>query len=349
MSTETVATEPPDAGPPPDATRKRFVIPERFFTLQSYVALALVFLLSVIISPRRDGQILFLDTDNLLDVLRQVSEIGIIAVGMTFVILVAGIDLSVGAVLGLASTGVASLLVADGYGLLPAVLLVLFIGLMFGAVQGTLTTFLGIQAFIVTLAGMQVARGLARIWSDGQVIGISYDGGAGSVPSSFELLDSHTFNGTVPIPALIFVAVGVIALLVVRYTVFARHVYAIGGNERAARLSGIPVARVKITVFAVAGLLAALAGIIHAGQYNQGDPNAGIEYELDAIAAVVIGGTSLMGGVGSVAGTLAGALLLGILNNILLLKNIDSDIQLLIKGVIIVAAAGIQVFRTQRR
>lgn len=349
MSTETVATEPPEAGPPPDPKRKRFVIPERFFTLQSYVALALVFALSILISPRRDGDILFLDTDNLLDILRQVSEIGIIAVGMTFVILIAGIDLSVGAVLGLASTGVASLLVFDGYGVLPAVLLVLFIGLCFGAVQGTLTTFLGVQAFIVTLAGMQVARGLARIWSDGQVIAISYGSGEGTVPDSFELLDSRTFNGTVPIPAIIFIVVGVVALLVVRYTVFARHVYAIGGNERAARLSGIPVARIKVTVFAVAGLLAALAGIIHAGQYNQGSPNDGIEYELDAIAAVVIGGTSLMGGVGSVAGTLAGALLLGILNNILLLKNIDADVQLLIKGVIIVAAAGIQVFRTQQR
>ena len=348
MTTETVASSPtpPEPG---GKTKRRFVIPERFFTLQSYVALALVFILSIAISPRRSGEILFLDTDNLLEILRQVSEIGIIAVGMTFVILVAGIDLSVGAVLGLASTGVASLLVADGYGVLPAVLLVLFIGLVFGAIQGALTTFLGIQAFIVTLAGMQVARGLARIWSDGQVIGISYGGGKGTVPDSFELLDSRTFNGTIPIPALIFVAVAIIALLVVRYTVFARHVYAIGGNERAARLSGIPVARVKITVFAIAGLLSALAGIIHAGQYNQGDPNAGIEYELDAIAAVVIGGTSLMGGVGSVAGTLAGALMLGILNNILLLKNIDSDVQLLIKGLIIVAAAGIQVFRPQQR
>lgn len=350
MSTETVAADPKPPEPGPDGTkRRRFVIPERFFTLQSYVALVIVFALSVAISPRRDGEILFLDPDNLLEVLRQVSEIGIIAVGMTFVILIAGIDLSVGAVLGLASTGVASLLVFDGYGMLPAVLVILLIGLAFGAVQGTLTTFLGIQAFIVTLAGMQVARGLARIWSDGQVIGIAYGEGEGAVPDSFALLDSRTFNGTIPIPALIFVGVAIIALLVVRYTVFARHVYAIGGNERAARLSGIPVARVKITVFAIAGLLSALAGIIHAGQYNQGDPNAGIEYELDAIAAVVIGGTSLMGGVGSVAGTLAGALLLGILNNILLLKNIDSDIQLLIKGLIIVAAAGIQVFRPKQR
>lgn len=328
--------------------KRRFYIPEKFFAFQSYVALLLVFVAAVIFSPRRGGEIVFLNSENLLNVVRATSEIGIIAIGMTFVILIGGIDLSVGAVLGLSATGVASLLMVNDMGVLPAVVIVLAIGLVFGAAQGLITAKLGIQAFIVTLAGLQIARGLARIWSGGQGVPLAYGDGPGLAPETFALLNSRTFNGTVPIPALIFLGVAVIALLVVRNTVFARHVYALGGNERAARLSGVPVTRIKVAVFAIAGFLSALAGIVQAGQLNQGSPNAGIGYELDVIAAVVIGGTSLMGGVGTVAGTIAGALLLGILNNILALNNIDSNIQLLVKGVIIIVAAGIQAFRTRK-
>jgi len=332
-----------------DPARRRFAIPERFFRLQSYLGLVLVFVAAIIFSPRRSGDVVFLEPENLLNIVRATSEIGIIAVGMTFVILVGGIDLSVGAVLGLAATGTASLLMVSNYGVVATVGLILVLGLIFGATQGYLSARLGIQAFIVTLAGMQVARGLARIWSGGQGIPLAYGDGAGLAPTSFGLLNARTFNGTVPIPALIFVGVCIIAVLVMRHTVFARHVYAIGGNERAARLSGVPVMRVKIAVFAICGLLAALAGIIHAGQLNQGSPNDGVGWELDAIAAVVIGGTSLMGGVGTVTGTVAGALLIGTLNNVLALNNIDSNIQLLITGVIIVTAAGAQAFRTQSK
>jgi ribose transport system permease protein len=149
----------------------------------------------------------------------------------------------------------------------------------------------------------------------------------------------------VPIPALIFLVVAALAVVLLRVSAFSRHVYAIGGNEKAARLSGVPVTRVKIAVFGICGLLAALAGIVHAGQLNFGAPNDGAMYELDAIAAVVIGGTSLMGGRGSVVGTVAGALLVGVLRNILALNNIDSNIQLLIIGLVIVLAAGLQRLR----
>jgi ribose transport system permease protein len=149
----------------------------------------------------------------------------------------------------------------------------------------------------------------------------------------------------VPVPALIFVVVAVLAILFLRGSAFSRHVYAIGGNEKAARLSGVPVTRVKIIVFGISGFLAALAGIIHAGQLNQGSPNDGSTYELDAIAAVVVGGTSLSGGRGSVLGTVAGALLLGVLNNILALNSVDPNVQLLIKGLVIVVAAGLQGLR----
>ncbi|GHE86780.1 hypothetical protein GCM10017786_17870 [Amycolatopsis deserti] len=247
--------------------------------------------------------------------------------------------------LGLASVGVAVLLTENDLGLVPAVALVLAIGLGFGLLQGFAITSFGIQAFIVTLAGMQIARGLARIWSGGQGVSITYGGGPGQAPETFSLLGERTFNGLVPIPALIFLVVAALAVVLLRVSAFSRHVYAIGGNEKAARLSGVPVKRVKIIVFGLCGLLAALAGIVHAGQLNFGGPNDGAMYELDAIAAVVIGGTSLMGGRGSVVGTVAGALLVGVLRNILGLNNVDSNVQLLVIGLVIVLAAGLQRLR----
>jgi len=307
--------------------------------------LVAVFAFAVAFSPSRNGELLFLSSENLFNVVRAVSEIGIIAVGMTFVVLIGGIDLSVGAMVGLAAVGSAVLLVGDDAGLVPTVALVLLIGLGFGLLQGIASAVFGIQAFIVTLAGLQIARGFARIWSGGQGVAIAYGDGPGEAPVAFSLLGERTFDGLVPIPALIFVAVAAAAVLFLRGSAFSRHVYAIGGNEKAAHLSGVPVTRVKIIVFGVCGLLAALAGIVHAGQLNQGSPNDGAGYELDAIAAVVVGGTSLAGGRGSVAGTVAGALLLGVLNNILALRGVDTNIQLLIKGLVIVVAAGLQRLR----
>ncbi|MFC0108194.1 ABC transporter permease [Kibdelosporangium aridum] len=315
------------------------------FRFQSLFGLVAVFIAAIVFSPSRNGELLFLTSDNLFNVVRAVSEIGIIAVGMTFVILIGGIDLSVGAMLGLAAVGSAVLLVENDFGLIPTVLIVLAVGLVFGLLQGVASALFSIQAFIVTLAGLQIARGLARIWSGGQGVAIAYGDGPGEAPVAFSLLGERTFNGLVPIPALIFVVVAVLAILFLRGTAFSRHVYAIGGNEKAARLSGVPVTRVKIIVFGICGLLAALAGIIHAGQLNQGSPNDGLGYELDAIAAVVVGGTSLAGGRGSVVGTVAGALLLGVLNNILALNSVDTNVQLLIKGLVIVVAAGLQRLR----
>ncbi|HKS43797.1 MAG TPA: ABC transporter permease [Amycolatopsis sp.] len=315
------------------------------FRFQSLFGLVLVFVAAVLYSPHKNGQLLFLDSGNLFNVVRSISEIGILAVGMTLVILIGAIDLSVGAVLGLASVGTAALLVRDGLGVVPVVVIVLAIGLGFGLLQGVAIATFGIQAFIVTLAGMQIARGLARIWSGGQAIGITYGDRPGQAPVAFSLLGERTFGGLVPIPALIFIVVAALAVVLLRVSAFSRHVYAIGGNEKAARLSGVPVTRVKIAVFGICGLLAALAGIVHAGRLNFGGPNDGGGYELDAIAAVVIGGTSLTGGRGSVAGTVAGALLVGVLRNILALRNVDANIQLLVIGLVIVLAAGLQQLR----
>lgn len=342
--TEESTMETAGTAPSKDRMRRRVEI-SKIARAAAWIALLLVIIAAVVFSPRRGGDIVFLRPNNLLNVVRAISENGIIAIGMTFVILLGGIDLSVGAILGMGAVGVA-VLMTGGMGVAPAVIIVLMLGLFFGIVQGVLTAKIGLQAFIVTLAGMQVARGIARIWSGGQGVPIAYGEGPGTVPDSFALLNSRTFNGLVPIPALIFVFVAIVAILVMRYSTYARHLYAVGGNERAARLAGVPVLRVKVIAFAICGLLAALAGIIHAGQLNQGSPNDGIAYELDAIAAVVIGGTSLAGGVGAVSGTVAGALLLGVLNNILALNNIDSNIQLLIKGVIIVAAASVLTLRS---
>ncbi|WP_410674805.1 ABC transporter permease [Amycolatopsis sp. cmx-4-68] len=315
------------------------------FRFQSLFGLVLVLAAAIVFSPGHDGDLVFLSSENLFNVVRAIAEIGIIAVGMTFVILLGGIDLSVGAVLGLAAVGSAVLLVDDGFGVLPAVLVVLAAGLVFGLLQGIASAVFGIQAFIVTLAGLQVARGLARIWSGGQGVAIAYGDGPGEAPVAFSLLGERTFGGLVPIPAVIFAVVAVAAIVFLRTSAFARYVYAIGGNEKAARLSGVAVTRVKVLVYGLSGLLAALAGIIHAGQLNQGSPNDGSGYELDAIAAVVIGGTALSGGRGSVSGTVAGALLLGVLNNTLALNSVDPNVQLLIKGLVIVVAAGLQRLR----
>ncbi|WP_116206754.1 ABC transporter permease [Amycolatopsis circi] len=315
------------------------------FRFQSVFGLVLVFAAAIVFSPHRNGELVFLGSGNLFNVVRAISEIGIIAVGMTLVILVGGIDLSVGSVMGLASVGVALLLTSGGWGLVPGVLTILALGFGFGLLQGIASARFRIQSFIVTLAGMQIARGVARMWSGGEGVSITYGNGPGQAPVPFSLLGERTFGGVVPIPALFFVVVAALAVLVLRASAFSRHVYAIGGNEKAAMLSGVPVIRVKVLVFGLCGLLAALAGIVHAGQYNFGGPNDGTGYELNAIAAVVIGGTSLSGGRGSVSGTVAGALLVGVLDNILQLNDIDSNVQLIVVGVVIVLAAGLQRLR----
>ncbi|WP_409465548.1 ABC transporter permease [Amycolatopsis sp. GA6-003] len=315
------------------------------FRFQSVFGLVLVFAAAIVFSPHRDGELVFLGSGNLFNVVRAISEIGIIAVGMTLVILVGGIDLSVGSVMGLASVGVALLLTSGGWGLVPGLLAILALGFGFGLVQGIASARFRIQSFIVTLAGMQIARGIARMWSGGEGVSIAYGTGPGQAPVPFSLLGERTFGGVVPIPALFFVVVAALAVLVLRASAFSRHVYAIGGNEKAAVLSGVPVIRVKVLVFGLCGLLAALAGIVHAGQYNFGGPNDGTGYELNAIAAVVIGGTSLSGGRGSVSGTVAGALLVGVLDNILQLNDIDANVQLIVVGVVIVLAAGLQRLR----
>jgi ribose transport system permease protein len=309
---------------------------------QSVIGLVLVAIGGVIFSPRRHGVILFLAPDNIANIVRAVSETGIIAVGMTFVIITAGIDLSVGALLSLSSVLTATIMTTGGWNLISTLAVVVFVGAAFGATQGVISTRFRLEPFIVTLAGLQIARGLALVISGNQYINISYGDGPGLAPPVFSVLGDRLFNNTVPVATLVFLVVAAVATFVLNWTRFGRYVFAVGGNERAARLSGVPVTLVKVAVYGITGAVSAIAGIVHAGQFNFGSANDGTGYELTAIAAVVIGGTSLFGGAGSMIGTVAGAIMLGALANVLQLNNINAALQLLATGAIIVLAAVLQ-------
>ncbi len=313
---------------------------------QGYLGLVAVFVIGTIFAPQRDGVNLFVDVTNQMNILRYVAETGIIAIGMTLVILVAEIDLSVGAMLAFSATFTAYLLTGTGIGAVPAFLIVIVTGIVLGFINGTVTTGLRIPSFVVTLAMMSVARGLARLLFGGVAIPLLPISQGGAAPES-AFFFSQRIAGIFPVPALLMFAVAGLTGFALRYIPFGRHVYAVGGNPIAARLSGVRVDATKIAVFAISGALTALAAFVHAIQLNQGAPNDGNAYELNAIAAVVIGGTSLQGGIGSIAGSVAGAWMLGMIDNVLNLNNIESDVQLLIKGSLIVVAVAVQ--RLQRR
>lgn len=315
---------------------------------QSVIGLIVVVAGGIAFSPTRHGEILFLAPDNIANIVRAISETGIISLGMTFVIITGGIDLSVGAALGLASVLTATSMVNLGWGIVPTLVGVLCAGLAFGAIQGMISNRFRLEAFIVTLAGLQVARGLALVISHNQYINISYGDGPGLAPAAFSVLGDRFFDHTVPVATLVFLVLAVIATFMLNSTRFGRYIFAVGGNEKAARLSGIPVARVKTVVYAITGVCSAVAGIVHAGQFSFGSPNDGAGYELTAIAAVVIGGTSLFGGSGTMIGTIAGSIMLGALANILQLNNVNAALQLLATGAIIVVAAVLQALVARR-
>ena len=308
-------------------------------SLSGLVGLAAVLLLAIVTSPMRSGRPVFLDVGNLTDILRQVAEKGILAAGMTPVIISGGIDLSVGSVLALAATLTGSLLMGGGLGVWPALALVIAAGCLCGLLNGFVVTRWRIQPFIATLATMSAARGIARYVSGGAAIPLGF--GAGGAPESFRALAAPLMP-FVPVPAVLFlVSVGAVWLLMAR-TRAGRYLYAIGDSEQTARLAGVSVGLHKTTAYVLCAAMAALAGIIHCAQLEQGNPNDGVGYELDAIAAVVIGGTSLSGGVGTVGGTLVGTLIIGIINNSMGLNNVDANLQLILKGAIILAAVWLQ-------
>ena len=263
--------------------------------MQSVIALVIIFVVASTICIK-DGRNNFLDIRNLMNVLRAVSENGIIAIGMTIILILGDIDLSVGSVVGLISTGCAS---------------------------------------------MNIARGLARFWANGIGIPLAYGKGEGMAPPAFEVLQMRLW-GIIPVPAIIFIVLLIVFQIILSKTRFGRQVYAIGGNKNAAYLSGIKVDRIKIYAFMICAMLSSVAAMIHAAQISQGGPNEGQGYELNAVAACAIGGTSLAGGKGTVFGTLIGALILGMLDNVLGLKGVNSNLQLMVKGFLIIIAVFMQ-------
>jgi len=290
------------------------------------LGLLVLFVFSSIVSDT------FLTARNLLNVMRQVSINGIIAVGMTFVILTAGIDLSVGAILAMVGCLCAGLLKFGGLGFIPVLFIGLGAGLLIGGSNGLIITKGRIQPFIVTLATMTSIRGLAFLYTKGRPIVLGE-----KTPSALLFL-GEGYVGPIPVPVILFLAVLFLSSFILRRTILGRYVYAIGGNEEAARLSGINVDFYKIAVYSLSGLFVAVASIIAIGRLGVGNADLGLGYELNAIAAVVIGGTSLKGGMGTVEGTFIGAVILGILSNILNLLGVGSFLQQILKGVIIIIA-----------
>ena len=287
------------------------------------IVFAALFITAAILSPD------FLSARNLSNLLQQSALTGIIAIGMTLVILTAGIDLSVGSTAALSGMIVAILL--DGQVPIPfAILGALLVGLVVGLVMGALSAELRLPAFIVTLAGLVSIRGAAYITTDGKPVGQNF-------PEEFIFIGGG-YLGFFPVAGLIFIGITLLVGAVLRFTTFGEYVYAVGSNEEAARLSGVPVKAVQTVVFGFSGLLAALAGILLASRLTIAQPTAFQGAELDAIAAVVLGGTSLFGGRGGVSGTFIAVLLLTVLRNLFNLLGIGSFYQMVATGLILVLA-----------
>jgi ribose transport system permease protein len=285
--------------------------------------------------------------------LREISVLGILACGMTVVILSGGIDLAVGSLLALAAVSVARLTLQHGLGALAAVLIVLAIGALAGAVSGLLVARYRMQAFIATLAMMVFARGLAKLVAGGKKVTnyvVAEDGTATTVdlPALFGAIDQRVFGDNVSIVTLILIGCAALTWVTLDRFRIGRYVYAVGGNLEAARLSGVPVRASLIFAYALSGLMAAIAGICQAAQETHGDPETGAGYELDAIAMVVLGGTSLMGGRGGIGLTLIGMLTLGYLQKVLSLNAFSTEARLMLTGAILVGAVLFQRRLSQR-
>ncbi|PLR80585.1 ribose ABC transporter permease [Bacillus canaveralius] len=268
---------------------------------------------------------------NFLNIFRQVSINGLIAFGMTFVILTGGIDLSVGAILGLAGM-IMGIMISGGTPDVIAIPTVLAIGALLGLFNGVLISKVNLQAFIVTLATMTMYRGITMIVSDGiPAMGLT---------ANSPVLDFFSQGSVlgIPFPMIVFIVIFFILLVLLQNTVFGRGVYAIGGNEEVARLSSLPTTRIKTWVYVISGVMSALAGVILTSRLSSSQPTAGMGFELDAIAAVVIGGTSLAGGRGRLFGTFIGVLIIGVLNNGLNIIGVSAFYQQFIKGLVILLA-----------
>ena len=302
--------------------------------LKNYGILIAFFAICAIISVLSP---VFLAPNNIINVIRQTSIYGIIAVGMTFVILTGGIDLSVGSILAVSGAVCAGLIHAQ-LPLAAVIAAALGVGIAFGVFNGLFITLGKITPFVVTLGMMGIARGITLIYTNGYPIS--------GLPEDFRFVGSGYLFG-LPIPVLIFIAVVLVAHFVLTQTRMGRYTYAIGGNEAAVRLSGINANFYKALAYVIAGATAGLSSVILTARLNSAEPVAGNGYELDVIAAVVIGGTSLSGGRGSIWGTFIGALMIGVINNGMNLLGISSYFQLVVKGFIIIGAVWLDRLRDE--
>lgn len=271
----------------------------------------------------------FLTVPNLINLIRQISINGILAIGVTHVLLTGGVDLSLGSLVALTGVIAAGFAHPQEYPLIVPIVMGISAGGACGLMNGIVVTRGRVAPFIVTLGMMTAARGLALVISGGKPVS--------NLSREFTRMGSMDLAG-VPVPTLIFCAVAIAAWVFLANTRQGRYIYAVGGNENAARASGINVNAIKVLTYTLDGLMAGLAGVVLASRITTGQPNAGVGYELDAIAAVVIGGTSLSGGVGTIRGTILGTLLMGVINNGLDLLNVSSYYQQIVKGLLIVGA-----------
>ncbi|HEU5433001.1 MAG TPA: ABC transporter permease [Thermomicrobiales bacterium] len=304
-------------------------------TLGSLASLIILSLLLWLAEP------VFMSGNNWLNIARQASFNAILAMGMTFVILTAGIDLSVGSIVALASVSGGMLMNQFGWPMWPAVLAMLVVGALCGLLNGAVTVFGKIPSFIVTLGTMQIFRGMALQVTSGAPI---YD--LTKVQPDFDIFGTRNFGG-IPSPVIITIIVFVISYLLLRYTRLGLYSYAIGGNEQATRFSGVNINRYLLAVFTLMGLAAGIAGVMLTSRLNSAQPNVAVGAELDAIAAVVIGGTSLFGGEGTIIGTIIGALLMAVIRNGLTLMHISAFYQQIVIGAVIVLA--VLIDRLRRR
>lgn len=271
----------------------------------------------------------FLTQKNLINVLRQISINGILAVSMTLVMLLGGIDLSVSSIIA-ASGCLTAVLLMNGHPLWLAVLAGVAAGAVFGLINGILVSRTIIPAFIVTLATQTAIRGIAYLFTNGYPVTVNNNPGFNFIGSGY--------IGPIPVPVVIMVVIVILMAVLLSRTRFGRSMYAIGGNREAAKYSGINVKKIELCCYVLSGLLASFAGIILASRLYSGQPTVGVGYEGDAIAATVLGGTSFLGGIGTIGGTVIGALIIGILNNGLNLLKVSFYWQLVIKGIVIIAA-----------
>jgi ribose transport system permease protein len=328
------------AGAPVSAATAREERPERILTFGDVFgrdAGGLIVLL-ILFGAMTLASSEFLTGDNLANLARQVAVFGIIAVGQLLVILTAGIDLSVGSVLGLTGCISAQLLV-HGWGIVPAILVGLLVGALIGVFNGALVAYVKLPPFIVTLGMLGIARGVVLVLTDASTVQ--------PLPDAFGNIANGSLLG-LPNLLWLFVAVVVVASWVLRRTVFGRYVYAVGSNPESARLAGVPVTRVLVAVYAISGLLAAVGGVLFTSRLNAGIPTAGTGYELNAIAACVIGGASLFGAKGGAFGAAAGALIVGVLNNGGNLLAINSFYLQIIIGALILAAVAFDQWQGRR-